>query len=103
MSRRPPVVACEHHVDTDGTQHPGCGAEVVFVLSIPLHLRAGQPRKHIPLNATFDPADGYAPSHAVSLGGTTCRPLSPGETPGPSETPALHHYVTCPYRTRSLQ
>lgn len=99
MSRR--TARCEDRVDDAGTYHAGCGADIVLVLCIPRLVRAGRPRRHVPLDATYDPACGIPPSHAVSVGRTTCRPLEPGEDPGPSEDPALIHYATCPHRTRS--
>lgn len=89
---------CEHHVDTDGVQRPGCGAPIVLVLVVPEHPKPGSKRRHIPLDATYDPACGLPPSHAVSTGGTTCRPLAPGDTPAPHEDPAITHFATCPHR-----
>lgn len=99
MSRRTAV--CEHRV-VDGVQRPGCGAPIVLVLCIPEIPIAGKPRSHIPLDPDFDPDAGIRPSHAVSVGWTTCRPLAAGETAAPNETPALIHFATCPHRTRKV-
>ena len=98
---RPLLTACEHRTDPDGTQHPGCGAPILLVLCIPTVIRRGTARRHVPLDVVYDPACGIPASHALSIGGTTCRPLLDGEEPGPAEKPALTHFATCPYRTRS--
>lgn len=86
--------------DRDG--RPGCGAPIRLVLVIPVHPIKGQPRKYIPLDPTYDPACGIRPSHAVSAGWTTCRPLTADDpTPDPTERPALTHFATCPNRRPS--
>lgn len=92
-----PKLVCEHR-DVNGVQSPGCGAPIVLVLVIPERPRKGQARKYVPLDPVYDPECGTPPSHAVSIGWTTCRPLPPGETPAPSETAALTHFATCPHR-----
>lgn len=97
MKRR---TLCQHRVLPDGTQHPGCGAQIVLVLCVPEVPTSGRPRKFVPLNPTYDPACGIRPSHAVSTGWTTCRPLPEGEDPGPTESPALIHFATCPHRRK---
>lgn len=91
---------CEHRV-VDGIQYPGCGAQIVLVLVIPEQPRKGEKRKQIPLDPTYDPECGIPPSHAVSTGWTTCRPLDRGDTPAPHEDPALTHFATCPHRRRA--
>lgn len=88
---------CEHRV-VDGVQRPGCGAPIVLVLVVPEHPRKGQARKYLPLNPVYDAECGTPPSHAVSIGWTTCRPLDRGDTPAPNERPALTHFATCPHR-----
>lgn len=109
---------CEHR-EVGGVQIPGCGAELYFVLVIPepkerpegQERKPGPPdfyeptaprkrpkRKYVPLDPIYDPECGTPPSHAVSIGWTTCRPLPPGETPAPSERLALTHFATCPHR-----
>lgn len=92
------TAVCEHQV-VDGVQYPGCGADIVLVLVVPEHPRKGAERKHIPLDATYDPACGIPPSHAItSRSWLTCRPLDRGDTPAPHEDPALTHFATCPHR-----
>lgn len=75
-----------------------CGAPIVLVLVIPLHLVAGRPRRRIPLDPDM-PTD-QAPSHAVSPGWTTCRPITVDHPIDASlEYPAITHFATCPART----
>lgn len=80
-----------------------CGRPVLLVQVIPARIRPGTTRKQLPLNPTYDPACGVRASHALSTGGTTCRPLLADETPGPDERPALTHFATCPARNRTAQ
>ena len=96
--RRGAPQTCEHHVDAKGVQHPGCGAPIYFVTVIPLHRKRGAPLRKIALNAEIDPAWKLPPSHAVTPDWRQCRPLSPDETPGPYEDPAITHFATCPHR-----
>ncbi len=63
---------------------------------IPTHLVAGRPRKFLPLDPHLP--DGLAPSHAVSSGWTTCRPITADVPIGPAEHPAITHFATCPAR-----
>lgn len=77
---------------------PGCGASILLVPVIPDLPTRGSTRSWIPLDPTYDPACGLPPSHALSAGKTTCRPLSRGESPAPGEHPALTHFATCPLR-----
>ncbi len=92
------VIRCEHRTLPDGTQQPGCGAAIVMVLVIPTNLSRNEPRKKIPINATYDPSVGIPPSHAVEIDWTRCRPLKPGESIDSHEHPALTHFATCPHR-----
>lgn len=80
---------------------PGCGADIVLVLVVPDVPRPGSERRFVPLDPTYDPACGVAPSHAVLPGWTRCRPLARGETASPAEYPALTHFATCPLRRRA--
>jgi hypothetical protein len=75
-----------------------CGAPIVLVLVIPGRLVKGTPRKFIPLDVKFHTAAGVRPSHAVSIGWTTCRPLAEDESLDHTEDPAMTHFATCPAR-----
>lgn len=75
-----------------------CGAPIVLVLVIPTRLVRGRARRFVPLDPAFDPAAGLSPSHAVSPGWTTCRPVGADESLAPHEHPALTHFATCPNR-----
>lgn len=79
---------------------PGCGERIELVRVI-----ATEPRKGaaVPLNLTYDPGCGIAPSHATDRRRTICRPLGRREEPASSEYPALIHYATCNVRTRTPQ
>ncbi|MFF2621208.1 hypothetical protein [Oerskovia jenensis] len=78
----------------------GCGAQILLVYVIPAHRRKGEPLKKVPLDLTYDPACGVAPSHATNLARppTQCRSLGRGEDPAPNERAALTHFATCPHR-----
>lgn len=77
---------------------PGCGEQIELVRII-----AAEPRKGaaVPLNLTYDPGRGIAPSHATDRRRTICRPLGRREEPASSEYPALIHYATCTVRART--
>lgn len=75
-----------------------CNAPITLVLLIPGRLVKGRARRFIPLDPTFDPDPGVRPSHAVSPGWTTCRPVTAASPVTPSEHPALTHFATCPNR-----
>lgn len=78
---------------------PACGAAVVLVLVIPTRLRRGATRSRIPLDVGYSPeTSGLAPSHALSLSGTTCRPITADHPLLEHENPALTHYATCAAR-----
>jgi len=76
-----------------------CGAPVVFVVVLVDEPKAGGANK-LPLEPSYDPDCGIAPSHAANLSRppTRCRPLRRGEQPLPDERPALTHFATCPAR-----
>ncbi|MCL1871028.1 MAG: hypothetical protein FWF90_11525 [Promicromonosporaceae bacterium] len=76
----------------------GCGALIQLVPVIPDVPTKGSTRSWIPLDVAYDPACGFAPSHALSAGRKTCRPLARGEQPAPGEHPAITHFATCPLR-----
>ncbi|AEI11849.1 hypothetical protein [Cellulomonas gilvus] len=74
-----------------------CWQPIALVLVVPEHPRKGATRKHIPLDPGFDPATSrIAPSHALSAGRTTCRPLTTEHPLAPHEHAALTHFATCP-------
>ncbi|MEN1976875.1 hypothetical protein [Cellulomonas olei] len=77
-----------------------CGAEIVLVLVIPETPRRGAGRRtRVPLDADFDPAvSALPPSHALSLSGATCRPITRDHPLLDHENPALTHFATCPSR-----
>lgn len=75
----------------------GCGRQVRIVRL----LTDMPPASWVPLEPTFEPAYGIAPSHALSAGRRTCRPLRPGESPDPGEHPALIHHAVCPALARN--
>ena len=76
-----------------------CGRPVVLVLVIPERPRKGATRRHIPLEPTFDPTTSPTPaSHALSLSGRTCRPITRDHPLLDHENPALTHFATCPAR-----
>jgi hypothetical protein len=76
----------------------GCGAELVLVLVIPEHPRAGG-RRRVPLDVAYDPTTSpLPPSHALSLAGTTCRPITTDHPLMSHENPAVTHFATCPAR-----
>lgn len=79
---------------------PSCGADVVLVLVIPEHpSRRREGRRRIPLDPGYDPATSALPaSHALTLAGTTCRPITRDHPLLPSENPALTHFATCASR-----
>lgn len=78
---------------------PLCGADVVLVLVIPEQLRRGAKRVHVPLDVGYTPYEtGIAPSHAVSISGITCRPITTDHPLLIHENPALTHFATCPAR-----
>jgi len=76
-----------------------CGAPVSLVLVIPEHQRKSRTRSYIPLDVDYVAAlSPVAPSHALSTGRTTCRPLTVDNPIAPHEHPALTHFATCPAR-----
>ncbi|NCT90229.1 hypothetical protein GXB85_04575 [Cellulomonas sp. APG4] len=77
----------------------GCGQEIQLVVIIPTRLVPGTERKRIPLDLTFDPADGLPPSHAMNFGRTRCRPITPDHPIEDHEVPAITHFATCPARS----
>lgn len=81
-----------------------CGAPVALVLVLPDVPTKGTKRRRIPLDVSYDPAGGLPPSHALSTGRTTCRPLDwrRAEQPAPHETSAMTHFATCPLRRRAV-
>lgn len=91
------IILCEHQ-ERDGRQYPGCGAKIILVTVIPEVLIKGTKRKKVPLDAVYDPESLIPPSHAVAMGGATCRPLRLGERPDSTESAAITHFATCPHR-----
>lgn len=79
-----------------------CGARIALVLVVPEHPRkSSKKRSYIPLDVEYDDAlSPVAPSHALSTGRTTCRPLTADHPIAPHEHPALTHFATCPARQR---
>ncbi|MCR6647773.1 MAG: hypothetical protein NVV70_06390 [Cellulomonas sp.] len=77
-----------------------CGARIALVLVVPEHPRkSSKKRSYIPLDVEYDDAlSPVAPSHALSTGRTTCRPLTADHPIAPHEHPALTHFATCPAR-----
>ncbi|MGN8245262.1 hypothetical protein ACTHAM_002381 [Cellulomonas soli] len=78
-----------------------CGAPIELVLVVPDQPRKGTTRKHVPLDLDFDTASSATPpSHALSAGRTTCRPITADRPLEHHEHPALTHFATCPARQR---
>jgi hypothetical protein len=74
-----------------------CGALVAKVMVIPEHARKGTKRRRIALDPTYDPATSpIRPSHALSAGYTTCRPITRDNPLAPGEHAGLTHHATCP-------
>ncbi|UJP39355.1 hypothetical protein [Cellulomonas palmilytica] len=76
-----------------------CGARIALVLVVPEHPRKSKKRSYIPLDLDYNDAlSPVPPSHALSTGRTTCRPLTVDHPIAPHEFPALTHFATCPAR-----
>lgn len=72
----------------------GCGEQIRLV-----RLLADIPTRtttYVPLVVGYPTYHGDVPaSHALSAGRKTCRQLRAGETPDPTEIPALIHHAVC--------
>lgn len=72
----------------------GCGEQIRLV-----RLLADVPTRtatYVPLVVGYPTYHGDVPaSHALSAGRKTCRQLRAGETPDPTEIPALIHHAVC--------
>lgn len=72
----------------------GCGEQIRLV-----RLLADIPTRtttYVPLVTGYPTYHGdVPPSHALSAGRKTCRQLRKGETPDPTEVPALIHHAVC--------
>ena len=73
----------------------GCGERVRLVrLLLDTPVKGGA--SWVPLVLDYPTWHGdVPPSHALSAGRKTCRPLRRGETPDPTEHPALIHHAVC--------